>query len=139
MKNDMFNIQANFVGVGTQEQAKVARWGLTMGASITNDVVIDFKNTINGEPVPMIQLGFGEIDVPAPPSENGCESMMTFSPTYMPGQSRSVENLTSCRARCALVDGCTAFSYWADGGCHLNDGNQEKIASNPSWSRAVVG
>ena len=42
MKNDMFNIQANFVGVGTQEQAKVARWGLTMGASITNDVVIVF-------------------------------------------------------------------------------------------------
>jgi len=139
MKNDMFNIQANFVGVGKKEQAKVARWGLTMGASITNDVVIDFKNTINGEPVPMIQLGFGEIDVPAPPSENGCESMMTFSPTNMPGQSRSVENLTSCRARCATVDGCTAFSYWADGGCHLNDGNQEKIASNPKWSRAVVG
>jgi len=140
MKNDMLNIQANFVNVGAAEEGLVAGWGLTKGASLTNDVVIEFKNTTNvNNTVPHIQLGFGELKIPEPPSEKDCKQWKTFTGVNMVGQGRSVENLQSCRQRCDDTTGCLAFSYWADGGCHLNDSGQTEVASNPNWSRAVVG
>lgn len=151
MDNDLMNIQANFVDVGAHEAELVAGWGLIKGASLTGDVVIDFKNItdLNSDsnsnsdvvpnPVPHIQLGFGEVKVAEPPSEKDCKQWRTFEGVNMAGQGRSVENLQSCRQRCEDTPGCLAFSYWADGGCHLNDANQVETDSNPGWSRAVVG
>ncbi|CAK0859706.1 unnamed protein product [Prorocentrum cordatum] len=44
-------------------------------------------------------------------------------PLDMPGQARTVEQSPlECQRRCANVDGCAHFSYWPDGGCHLQDG-----------------
>jgi hypothetical protein len=138
MKNHMYNIQANFVTVGAREQALVEGWGLTEGASLTNDVIIDF---LDNEAVPIIQLGFGDVTTVdgSPPSEEGCLSWKTFNPINMAGQGRSVENLQSCRQRCAGIEGCTSFSYWANGGCHMQDGTSLMVDSNPNWSRAVAG
>jgi hypothetical protein len=147
MDNDMMNIQANLVDVGATEAELVAGWGLIKGASLTGDVVIDFKNVTDlnsnitdvPNPVPHIQLGFGEVKVTEPPSEKDCKQWRTFTGINMANQGRSVENLQSCRKRCETTLGCTAFSYWADGGCHLNDANQVEVDSNRGWSRAVVG
>jgi len=42
----------------------------------------------------------------------------------MPGQGRSVEeHWTGCQYRCAAIESCTYFTWWFDGGCHLQDSN----------------
>ena len=47
---------------------------------------------------------------------------LTFRPLNMPKQGRSQEpEALSCQRRCAKVFGCAHFSYWTDGGCHLQD------------------
>jgi len=139
MKNHMYNIQGNFVDVGAREHVLTEGWGLTHGASIANDIMIDY---MQDEDVPVMQFGFGDVKnwVKEPPSEEGCEEWMTFSPVDMPGQGRSVEvSQVECRKRCEGITGCTHFTYWADGGCHMNDGNQVKKPSNRSWARALLG
>lgn len=47
----------------------------------------------------------------------------------MPGQGRTVEEKAEyCRERCNKVKGCKHYSYWKDGGCHLQnwDSHTEK-------------
>ncbi|CAJ1353141.1 unnamed protein product [Effrenium voratum] len=47
----------------------------------------------------------------------------------MPGQSRTVEAKAEyCRERCNKVSGCAHYSYWKNGGCHLQnwDSHTEK-------------
>lgn len=139
MKNHMYNIQGYFVDVGETEHGLVRGWGLTEGASLANDVIIEMMKVPDA---PVIQLGFGDLTtfegIPVP-SEEGCQQWTTFDPVEMKGQRRSVENLQSCRKRCEDTDGCTQFSYWADGGCHLNDEGQTTKPSPRHWSRAVAG
>lgn len=139
MKNHMYNVQANFVDVGAREHVKVKGWGLTHGASITNDVIIDYLQDDN---VPVMQFGFGDVSnfIEEPPSEEGCEAMVTFHPLNMKGQGRSKEaSVEDCRARCSKTKRCKQFTWWYDGGCHLYDGNQKKKASNPNWDRVIMG
>jgi len=142
MENHMYNIQANFVDVGAREHVLVEGWGLTHGASITNDIMIEYKLD---DSVPIMQFGFGDISgyEVTPPSEEGCHPWTTFHPVDMGWQkdgARTVEpDVKSCRARCEANDHCTQFSWWADGGCHLNDDNAEMEPSNRGWARALAG
>jgi len=146
MDNHMFNIQANFVDIAAREHVLVEGWGLTHGASITNDIMIEFKENPD---VPVLQLGFGELanykiteqGGYSIPSEEGCETWTTFDPVDMGGDgSRTCENsLEACRARCDANPDCTQFSFWADCGCHLNDDNAVPEPSNRGWSRALAG
>lgn len=55
--------------------------------------------------------------------EGGCfQKGVSFAPLNMPGQLRSQEgSALRCAQRCASVVGCAHFSYWTDGGCHLQD------------------
>jgi hypothetical protein len=32
-----------------------------------------------------------------------------------------VKSALECQARCAAIQGCAHFTYWPDGGCHLQD------------------
>merc|ERR1719221_1485335 len=56
------------------------------------------------------------------PNDN-IESCWQLNVRYTPtGQNRSVENNTQgCHMRCATTPGCFTFSYWPDGGCHLQN------------------
>jgi len=150
MENQDLNIQANFVDVGAHEHNLVRGWGLTHGASITNDVMFHFKNTT----LPVVQLGFGDLESfegaePIPTSEQDCTPWTTMHPVDFgcngdcndPTKDgrRTVETLQSCRARCEANERCTQFSWWADGGCHLNDDNARRHASNRGWPKALVG
>jgi len=54
---------------------------------------------------------------------NGC---LRYNERYAPdmrGHGRSVENDPGwCQCRCKRTNGCKHFSWWADGGCTLQDG-----------------
>jgi len=74
------------------------------------------------------------------PDEEGCVAWQHYEPMNMIGTARSVESsLKDCRDRCANVDGCTKFSYWGDGGCHMNDETASIVTTDPTWSRSVSG
>lgn len=141
MKNHMYNIQGNFVDIGDMEHSLVRSWGLTQGASITNDIMIDYLQD-EDDSVPVMQFGFGDLKnwVGEAPKEEGCEAWTMFSPVNMPGQGRSVAvNAEACRDRCEGTDGCKQFTWWADEGCHLNNGTEKKRSTPRSWSRSLLG
>lgn len=55
---------------------------------------------------------------------------------HMPDQPRSiVDSAPACQQRCASVSGCAHFSFWSDGGCHL----QGSDAHSVSVSGVVAG
>jgi hypothetical protein len=141
MENQMFRIQGNFVDVGNREHAMVSSWAVH-GATLTNDIAIQYNPD---DEVPVLQFGFGDLsgfedDIP---SEHGCSTWTTMDPVDMGHElngGRTVEpNLEACRARCDANPDCTMFSWWADGGCHLNNDDAVMLASNPHWPRAVAG
>eukprot|EP00439_Symbiodinium_sp_Y106_P035174 s2987_g4.t1 len=46
--------------------------------------------------------------------------------TNMPGQDRTSEkNSIACRDRCNRVSGCVHYTFYQDGGCHLQSGDSE--------------
>merc|ERR1719291_328259 len=59
----------------------------------------------------------------APPYTRPCfKAGAWYDPVDMPGQGRTVEaSAVLCQQRCASVEGCAHFSFWEDGGCHLQD------------------
>lgn len=140
MKNHMYNIQARFVNVGAHELNLVGNWGMSEGASLTNDVAIDF---LQNDLAPVMQLGFGNLNNRPDgkfPSEIGCTEYQFYHPLDMPGQARSVEpNVMSCRQRCEDTEGCTKFQFWADGGCHLNNDDHRAVESPRNWARSLSG
>jgi len=142
MENHVYNIQANFVDVGAREHVLVQGWGLTKGASITNDIMIQYKPDSS---VPVMQFGFGEVEgyEEEVPSEVGCNTWTTFHPVDMgdalDGRRTCEDNLEACRARCDANPDCTQFSYWADCGCHLNNDDAVMRPSNRHWPRALAG
>ena len=142
MDNHMFNIQGNFVDVGDREHVLIEGWGLTHGASITNDIMVEYKQN---DDVPILQFGFGDLSgyEETPPSEEGCETWTTFNPVDMghanDGARTCEASLEDCRARCDENPLCTQFSYWADCGCHLNNDDAVMTPSNPHWPRALAG
>ena len=51
------------------------------------------------------------------------EKNIQYGPTPdMPHTERTtVKSALECQARCAAIQGCAHFTYWPDGGCHLQD------------------
>lgn len=147
MDNHAVSIQGNFVDVGKVEHDMVRGWGLTHGASITNDVAIHFKTSNSGDEIPVVQVGMavlggdGRGNTELQPGEEDCDPLHYYNPTDgVPGHWRSVEpTLAACRARCESVEGCECFSWWYDGGCHLNKEANAIRESPHNWSRAVRG
>ena len=44
----------------------------------------------------------------------------------MSGEDRTVtDSASACQDRCLNTDGCSYFSWWDDGGCHLQDSSAE--------------
>merc|ERR1711957_202773 len=43
------------------------------------------------------------------------------------------ESAQACQVKCAATPTCAAFSFWPDGGCHLQDAN-----STPTFVGSVV-
>mmetsp|Transcript_51805 Transcript_51805/g.150469 ORF Transcript_51805/g.150469 Transcript_51805/m.150469 type:complete len:483 (+) Transcript_51805:3-1451(+) len=55
-----------------------------------------------------------------------------YDPVNMRGEDRSTEeNVEACQGRCASVAGCAHFSFWNDGGCHLQDSGAELVQQSP--------
>jgi len=58
-------------------------------------------------------------------------------PTNMDGQHRSTEHsVTDCQQRCETTTNCAYFSFWPDGGCHLQDASAQFQSSG---NGAVTG
>jgi len=140
MKNTLWDIQGTFVTVGERELDLVESWGLTHGASVTNDIMINV--TENDTDYPVVQLSFGDLSSHdgTHPTEIGCHAGYYYKKTNMKGQRRSVENtMAECRERCVKTDGCDAFSWWKDGGCHLNTADQPERPIPPHWTKGFAG
>lgn len=72
---------------------------------------------------------------PPPPAETPAPEVLTecwendtkYTPINMDGQEKTtVDSIEKCQERCASVDGCAHFSYYPDGGCHVQDSYAEK-------------
>ena len=64
----------------------------------------------------------------------------SYEPLDMVGQSQSREpSMLACQQRCARTFGCTHFTYWMDGGCHLQDENSHAFAETGKWNRPSAG
>eukprot|EP00931_Biecheleriopsis_adriatica_P060391 TRINITY_DN3626_c1_g1_i3.p1 TRINITY_DN3626_c1_g1~~TRINITY_DN3626_c1_g1_i3.p1 ORF type:complete len:1029 (+),score=110.24 TRINITY_DN3626_c1_g1_i3:286-3372(+) len=68
-----------------------------------------------------------------------------YKPVDMNGQSRTSEaTANACQQRCASVTGCAHFSWWRDGGCHLQDSNatwqhnSEATAGSPTCTNTTI-
>jgi len=142
MKNHLYNIQGNFIPVGAREQEMAWGWGLRDGATITNDIMVDY---LPDKPeIPTMQFTFPDLSKHEKQdimTEEGCEKSQFYDPLDMVGGGkRSVEStLLGCRTRCENTPGCAKFSYWADGGCHLQDENAILVPTPSGWSRNVAG
>ena len=45
-----------------------------------------------------------------------------YMPLDMPGEGRTVtDSASACQDRCLNTEGCSYFSWWNDGGCHIQD------------------
>ena len=50
-------------------------------------------------------------------------------PLDMAGQKRTVtDSAGACQDRCLNTEGCSYFSWWADGGCHIQDSSAKLIS-----------
>jgi len=55
-------------------------------------------------------------------ADNDCRLPGSKRVPDMAGESRTVEpNWQDCQARCESTSDCAYFSYWPDGGCHIQD------------------
>lgn len=51
-----------------------------------------------------------------------------YQPINMHGQDRTREHsLRTCQRRCRDTEGCAHFSWWVDGGCHLQDRDAVRV------------
>merc|ERR1711990_958735 len=63
-----------------------------------------------------------------------------INPLDMPGQGRTSEvDAVACQHRCAKVRGCAHFSFWADGGCHLQPHGAVSIPSPLPFDAKLSG
>lgn len=63
-----------------------------------------------------------------------------WSGTDMPGQGRTTEvSVLECQARCMQVLGCAHFTYWSDGGCHLQGSVATLREPPPSRDASTTG
>jgi len=141
MKNKAFNIQANFVNVGAEEYATIVEkgWELPLGATQTNDVIIDF---LLAEEAPKFQFGFGDLSDHNGTftGEVGCDVNKYFSKKMRGTKEMEVSKVEDCRELCDNQDGCIGFSYYPSGHCQLGDKKQKyKDVTNDNWPRIVSG
>ncbi|CAK9093430.1 Putative glycosidase [Durusdinium trenchii] len=55
------------------------------------------------------------------------EQNVGYEPMNMPGQERiALENIDQCQQRCKQTAKCAHFTWWSDGGCHLQDDKAKK-------------
>merc|ERR1719491_574401 len=66
------------------------------------------------------------------------ENRHKWEPLIMKGTSRtSQSSATDCQKTCQTTSGCKHFSFWSDGGCHLQDdsatrkGAENKVVAGP--------
>merc|ERR1712241_326564 len=86
-----------------------------------------------------MQFSFADID--AFVSVSGCfVGQHYYQPLNMIGSQRTTElSVQACHDRCANFNGCTKFSFWGNGSCHLNDDTSKLVQTDPTWSRSVSG
>jgi putative alpha-1,2-mannosidase len=54
-----------------------------------------------------------------------------YVPLNMAGQERTQEHSVDlCQLRCYLVTGCAHFTFWNDGGCHLQDSTAQRVKTD---------
>lgn len=138
MKNHFYNIQGHFLRVGATEMIKVLGWGNYPKASSMNDIIIDVED----ENVPTFQFTFPDLSAHdgLVPSEEGCLIGLHYEPFDFDGHERSVEtSVQGCKQRCENTDGCVKFSYWMDGGCHLQDDTSNLVTTPSDWTRSISG
>lgn len=75
-----------------------------------------------------------------PPTCKGDECFshgVEYDPLSMAGRGRTNQNSAAdCQAHCHSIPGCATFSWWPDGGCHVQDGNAKAKSSS---SQIVTG
>jgi len=138
MKNFLYNIQGHFIHVGTQEIHRLIDNNRFPKASYATDIAIDF---IENESLPTMQFSIPEFvnDDDMPPSERGCREDIVYD-VDIAGQPRTEEEtIVACRERCESIEGCVAFTYVADGGCHVADDAARAMHKPEGWSRTVSG
>ena len=65
------------------------------------------------------------------------ERNVTYFPLDIPGHGRTAEpNVEACQNRCANTKGCSYFSFWDNGGCHLSgpEATKRNSCPKPVWN-----
>eukprot|EP00931_Biecheleriopsis_adriatica_P060389 TRINITY_DN3626_c0_g1_i1.p1 TRINITY_DN3626_c0_g1~~TRINITY_DN3626_c0_g1_i1.p1 ORF type:complete len:2436 (-),score=328.82 TRINITY_DN3626_c0_g1_i1:104-7411(-) len=64
-------------------------------------------------------------------ASNCFQANSKFSPINMPRQGRTVtSSAADCQQRCSSVSGCAHFSWWPDGGCHIQNFDALRKSNN---------
>lgn len=138
MKNHLFNIQANFVHVNSEEMKKVLDWGNFPVATYTNDIIIE---NVQNDDVPVMQFSFPNFHTEEGihPSERECFVDMYYWPE-LAGYARSWEpTIEKCRERCEGIATCTKFTYKSNTQCRLAGEDGVLHEKEDNWSRRVSG
>lgn len=145
MKNFAFDVQANFVNVGALGYAQIKEkgWDLPLGATQTNDIVIDFLlDDDTDNPAPTLQFGFGDLSNHDGTfvGEAGCDEDWYYKKRIKHTSKARLSSVMLCRQACQAHPKCKAFTYWGDGNCDLVEKTSQYYkCDNKRWSRSVSG
>lgn len=150
MENHLFKIQGHFVPVGdqmTQWLAEERAGRFNYGATWANDIAVQLMPQDKEENAVTFQLGFGNLNQyvdpvtrePFFPSETGCLVNRYYGGQYLGHQ--KVSNLMVCRDNCESDASCTAFNYWQDHTCTLQEplNEEDQYPYTPGHGRVVAG
>lgn len=138
MRNHVFNVQASFVDVGAEEK-HITNNELTQGASITNDVMIEY---LPESSTPILQFSFGDMKNHdgTYPAEHGCTVGAYYHQTIHGTKKTKEPNVEACRQRCEDFGWkCDKFSYWQSGDCYLHRNWADRYWAGHHWTRVVAG
>jgi len=138
MRNFLYNIQARFVPVESEEMKMVLGWDKYPAASLTNDIIIE---NVDSDDYPTMQFSFPEFynKDGLPPSETNCLEGYMYEPTLQ-GYSMSKEDcIEDCRIRCETTKGCAQFYFVGGENCHLAGKDAELREVSEKWARTVGG
>jgi len=83
----------------------------------------------------------GTSPAPSPPQDSTfcAEKGKSWEPASMENTDRTMEDSKQkCQARCVDTTDCAHFSFWPDGGCHLQDGAAKAKDDGDVWSGPPV-
>merc|ERR1719296_590232 len=108
-------------------------WFAEYMAEIDGETCGDGPQTCNRQSAYLHNLAITSAGHPSPQS---CFlSGIEYHPLNMHGQSRSqTHSAAECQHRCRGTHGCSHFSWWADGGCHLQDAGAQE---GPGYASAA--